>query len=142
MNRLIHHGVLLAQDGRLDELARGVQRHRGRYDGGDAIVFLLIAAALIAAIGLLSYAMRLMQRHGYVSPLRLFFGLCRAHRLQWSQAWLLWRVARLHRLRDPARLFLEPERLDATALGRLRTRRTDLRALRDRLFGEEGGPDQ
>ena len=79
MNRLIHHDFLLAQGGRLSDLAHGFNRRRNRYDAGDVVVFLLIMAALVAAIGILSYLSRLRQQRGYVSPLRLFLSLCRAH---------------------------------------------------------------
>ena len=51
------------------------------------------------------------------SPNRLFLSLCRAHRIAWSDRWLLWRLAASQRLEDPVRVFLEPERLDPDAAG-------------------------
>jgi len=69
------------------------------------------------------------------SPNRLFLSLCRAHGIAWSDRWLLWRLAASQRLKDPARLFLEPERLDpdlARPLSRRRAAR--LERLRLQLF--------
>jgi hypothetical protein len=65
----------------------------------------------------------------------LFVDLCRAHGLPWSDWWLLYRVARHDRLREPARIFLEPERLEAATLSpSLQSRADRLRWLRERLF--------
>ena len=51
------------------------------------------------------------------SPLRLFWELCRTHKIKLSQRWLLWRIARAHELQDPGILFVEPELFDADLLG-------------------------
>lgn len=51
------------------------------------------------------------------SPLALFWSLCRAHRLRWTDRWLLWQIAKRQRLRHPASLFLEPERLEPATTG-------------------------
>ncbi len=71
------------------------------------------------------------------SPNRLFLSLCRAHRIAWSDRWLLWRLAASQRLEDPARVFLEPERLDPDAAGPFSARRAArLERLQRKLFDE------
>ena len=77
------------------------------------------------------------QRRGYNSPWRLFWALCKAHRLNWSDSWLLRRVARDQDLRDPGRLFLEAERWEEKNLGpRFALEYPRLKALRNQIFGE------
>ena len=70
------------------------------------------------------------------SPLRLFWALCRAHHLKFSQRWLLWRIARKYALKDPALLFVEPELLDIDMLGAGFGRKTAaIKTLHGQLFG-------
>ena len=138
MNRLLDHGILLAQQNRLDEIAAGLRGRRTRFDTQDIIIFLLVVVGIAVAAWGLSYLLRVEERRrGHARPLRLFLSLCKAHRLRWSEQWLLWRVARAQRLRDPARLFLEPQRLEAVGRGRsFQTRQAQFRQIRDRLFGQ------
>jgi hypothetical protein len=138
MNRLLHHGILLAQRGPLDSLSSGFRGRRVRFDTQDLVVFALIVAGIVVAAWGVSYVLKVEERRrGHARPLRLFLSLCKAHGLRWSEWWLLWRVARAQRLRDPARLFLEPQRLEAVSLGRsFQTSQAQLRQIRDRLFGQ------
>ncbi|MHC4177910.1 MAG: hypothetical protein ACYSWU_10405, partial [Planctomycetota bacterium] len=133
MNRLLYHGILLAQRGRIDDLGGGLRSRRARFDAQDMATFLLIAAGIALAVWGISCLLRLQERRlRHARPLRLFLSLCRAHRLRWSERWLLWRVARAGRLRDPARLFLEPEHLEAVNLGRpFQARQDQLKQIRD-----------
>ncbi len=78
---------------------------------------LLIVAALVAGMWAISRLLGLRRRGGYNSPWRLFADLCKAHNLNWSERWLLRRVARHQGLRDPGRLFLEAERWEENNLG-------------------------
>lgn len=90
----------------------------------------LVALALVA--------MRLTQvaaRRWQMGPNGLFVGLCRRHRLRWSDCWLLWHVAQYYRMADPARIFVEPEHFEPAGLPpRLVGRAARLAELRDRLF--------
>ena len=144
MNDLICHVVLLAQRGRLDSLSRGFRGRRSRIDTEDILTGLLILAAAVVAVWLLSYFVRRQERRGaYISSGGLFLSLCRAHRLRWSQRWLLWRVARAQRLRDPARLFLEPQWLEPARLSpALRARANELNGLRKQLFAKPKQEDR
>ena len=134
MNQLLYHGILLAQRGRLDGFSKAF---RGRpIDSGDMVFGLLILVGVCLAVWLLSYVLSLREgRRAYTSRLGLFLTLCKAHSLRWPERWLLWRVARAQRLRDPARLFLEPERFHPVNLDpTLQTRSAQLSELRERLF--------
>ena len=67
--------------------------------------------------------------------LKLFLELCRAHGLTWKERFLMWRLARCQRLRDPARLFLEADRFEEARLSRpLKVHNQSFRAIRARLF--------
>jgi len=138
MNEWICYAVLLAQRGRIDSLSRGFRKPPMRLDPGNVAVGLLLLAGAILAIWLLVHLLKIQERRGgYISAATLFLSLCRAHRVGWSQRWLLWRVARAQQLREPARLFLEPERLDAARLGpALQTYAAALDGLRQRFFAE------
>ena len=138
MNRLIHHGILLAQSSRWDSMSRGFRGRRSRIDFDDVMLGLVILGGVVAALWGLSLLLRLQERRrGYTSPLGLFLSLCKAHRLRWSQRWLLWRIVRSCRLRDPAQLFVRPELLNPAALGpSFRLRAAELKRLRSLLFVE------
>jgi hypothetical protein len=138
MNRLLHHTILMAQQGRVGELGRGIRARRAQFETQDLITIGLILGGIALAVGTLSYLLRLHQRRrGRARPLRLFLSLCKAHRLRWSERWLLWRLARAHRLTDPARLFIEPPLLRAPSKSpSLQSRRAQLRQLRLHLFGQ------
>jgi hypothetical protein len=99
---------------------------------------LLIVATLVAGMWAISRLVSLRrQRRGYNSPWRLFWALCKAHRLAWSDSWLLRRVARDQGLYDPGRLFLEAERWEEKNLGpRFALEYPRLNALRKHIFGE------
>jgi len=75
--------------------------------------------------------------------LGLFWSLCRAHRLSWADRWLLWQIARRQRLRHPARVFLEPERLEPSATGWLSPiQLARLESLSWNLFGDNSPAGQ
>jgi hypothetical protein len=112
--------------------------------GPDSVILVLVG--LLAFVVLLWLVARIAERRRERgpsnSPLLLFFSLCRAHGLSWSEGYLLWRVARRHRLEDPARVFLEPERLDPAGIGPAgKSRARRLQALKDRLFAGLAGAE-
>jgi len=139
MTHLQINTTLLAQSSRLEHLSRGFRGNRVRLDSEDLMVGLLVLAVLIllvwSATVVYGWISQLRRRPG---PNRLFLRLCRAHRLRIGESVLLWKLARAQRLRDPARLFLEPERYEPAHLGTaLRDQAEQLAALRDRLFETE-----
>lgn len=127
--------MLLAEE-RLEYLTRGFRQRPTTIDPNHVLVSLGVAVSFVMGLWLLS---RLMdsrkERRPRNSRLELFIALCRVHGLEWRERWLLWRVARRHRLRDPALVFLEPQRLAPGSLGRgFEAHQAGLQALSKRLF--------
>ena len=141
MNHVLLNCVLLAQQSPLDNFAREFQGRETRLNSGYLTTGLVILLGMVLAVWLLSLVLdRYGGRRPVDSSLALFLALCRAHRLRWSEWWLLWQVARDHQLKDPARLFLEPERLDPANLGPvLRLKSEQLESIRGRLFAGATG---
>ncbi|NQT40711.1 MAG: hypothetical protein HQ581_24670 [Planctomycetes bacterium] len=108
----------------------------GRGTTGYVLAVFIIIFGVIALMMVLFQALKSDKpAHMRDEPWRLFFRLCRAHRLRWIDWWLLFQVARYHRLRDPACLFLQPQRLDPANLDpQLRTKAARLLRLREQLF--------
>jgi hypothetical protein len=127
--------TLLAEE-RLEYLTRGFRQRPDTIDPNGVVLSLGVGAVFVLGLWLLSRWMDSRQeRRPLNSRLGLFVSLCRAHGLQWREWWLLWRVARRHRLREPARVFLEPQRLEPGSLGRgFEAYRAQLEALSRRLF--------
>jgi hypothetical protein len=138
MTREIYSAFLLAQQGRAEDFARSLQRTNEQYGTDSAFYWLLIGGGVIVAAIALWYALKVWrQRFSTNSPAELFLCLCKAHKLKWSERWLLWRLGRSQHLADPARLFLEPGRLKAARLPvSLRQRGRELESIRGRLFSE------
>ena len=135
MHDLAIGSLLLANRSRLENLSREFQQGLSADGCKQLILFLtVLAAASLLFWGLAHW----MERgHGLVAnrPLGLFLSLSKAHGLGWSDRWLLWQLARSHRLRAPARLFLEPERFEASRLPlALRRHAAQLAGLQERLF--------
>lgn len=128
--------ILLARQSPLEDFAREFQGRETRVEPGYLLTGLAIVTAILLAVWLLSRLLeRFDGRRPVDSPTMLFLALCRAHRLRWSEGWLLFRVTREQQLRDPAQLFLEPERLDPANLpAALQPRSEELQRLRRRLF--------
>ncbi|MFZ5833559.1 MAG: hypothetical protein ACOY3P_26020 [Planctomycetota bacterium] len=125
--------------GRWESMTRGF-RHRTS-SAGEAYAFLFV---MLACAVLVWAATQWFNgggsRRSYSSPWRLFFELCQAHRLSWSRRWLLWRLARSHALKHPARLFLEPEFLRPRSLPpTLRGHAATFAQLEQLLFAESEG---
>jgi hypothetical protein len=142
MNLCCGVAFALAQRSGVDEMAsrmaEGFRGDRTRFDPGTVLTLILATAAIVLALWLVSYCSAGRRRPAaHNSPGKLFLALCRAHRLGWRDAWLLWRLARWHELEAPARLFLEPDRFDFQGLNRSLTRRAArLQSLRRRLFAD------
>lgn len=128
--------LLADRDPRLSGIASGMRARQTPPDPQTIWALFLAMAGLILAFWLLARLLeRLNQRDTRTSPWGLFFRLGKTHRLRWSELWLLWRLARRQRLRDPARLFLEPERFEPVHLGGWSSaRQAKFQALRQRLF--------
>ena len=136
MYRLTALYPLFARRNPMEDLTDYFRGPRVRLGTNDAVILLGALGGLILLLWVLSLLTN-WQEHGRrrPSPLRLFLEVSRAHRLAWTDVWLLWRLARSQRLNDPARLFLEPDRFEAAYLaGPLRRSASRLKELRTRLF--------
>lgn len=132
--------LLFAERSDLEELAGraadGIRADRVPMDSTRLIILLTVLAGVVLAVWFLSYFSEGRRKAAaYHSPWRLFFALAKVHHLSCVDVWVLWRLSRFHRLEDPARLFLEPERFDREGLSRLLARHAArLQSLRSRLF--------
>ncbi len=142
MPGFLHHIMPLAQGGRLEDWSREFRGNRSHWDSHDVAKGLLLLAGCIVVVWALSYVLTFKERHpSFSSPAGLFLTLCHAHHLPWADRWLLWRVTRAQGLQDPARLFLEPQRLEPNNLGPLFRLKADrLRCLRALLFAHPESP--
>jgi len=134
--------ILLAQTSRGESFREGF-RSRGTTGADDVLLGLLILATIVAGMWAISRLVSLRRRRrGYNSPWRLFWALCKAHGLKWSDSWLLRRVARVQNLRDPGRMFLEADRWEEKNLGRrFALEYPRLKALRTQIFSQSAqGP--
>lgn len=138
---------LFAQLDSLEGFVNALRDRRGRGDYGEILSSLMVLTIISVAVWLLARGFdRLCRRRSYSAPYRLLWSLSRAHRLRWSQWWLLRRIARQENMDDPARLFLEPEWLDPARLGpEFANQGPQILVLRARLFvdlADMGSPAQ
>jgi hypothetical protein len=119
----------------MQTMVRALSRRQTHLETSQRMTGLLVLVAILLAFWLAARFMDRPRRARVTHrPRGLFFELCRAHRLKWSDRWLLWRVARRHRLGQPAVVFLSPELLKPradTAAAEVRR----LESLAQRLFG-------
>jgi hypothetical protein len=118
-----------------------------RSSGSTWIVWVVIGAVALVVLGVTAEMIRrILQHGGGNSPTALFYGLCRAHGMDRSARTLLWDVACLHNLAQPARVFTEPRWLDPAVLQNcLGARTAEAAALHAQLFAgcEDGdGPSR
>jgi hypothetical protein len=129
---------LLAAIERTDGLQRAFRASKTEAMTNNIVygIMLIVGVGIVLLI-LAMLINRDRRRRGYSSPRELFLSLCRAHKLKWSECWLLWRLARSQHLTDPARLFLEPQRFESARLSlAVGPRAAQLKSIRDRLFGQ------
>jgi hypothetical protein len=127
-----------ADQDRMQDLFRAFRATQAREGTNEIVYGLLILASIVAVMLFLSQViMSRRRREGHARPWGLFLNLCRAHKLKWKERWLMWRLARLEQLSEPARLFLEPEWYASYSLpGELRQRAGQLLSIRNRLFAD------
>ncbi len=140
MYRLLDPLLLLGVQTRFEGIRSGFRGRR--FDLNDAALALMVLAGVVLVLWALSYLLKFQdEQTAFTSPTMLFWSLCRAHGLRWSDRWLLWRVARTARMVEPARLFLEPERFEPAQLRpRLRLHAARLSRLAEMLFVDPPPP--
>lgn len=109
---------------------------RSGADSGQALVWTLVAGAVIAAVvGGLVLANRAAHKRRTNSHAGLFAGLCQHHKLDRSSRNLLRALGQAHRVRYAARVFLDPSLYEPKRLPpALRARKDEILALRQQLF--------
>ena len=150
MSRFSPHIALLLADARLSKIQNAFKDRETTVDARQILIGLTVVTIAIIVLWFVSRAMERRARRGHFdSSLGLFLSLAKAHNLGWTEQWLLWRLARSHQLKDPARLFLEPERFDSSNLtDSLRVKQNQLKLISRRIFAEgtegarqtDGGP--
>ena len=126
--------LLADRTARLEDLTRQFRERRAAMSPSMAVAVLAIVTGIVLGFWLWArVAERREQSRGANRPWRLLWSLARAHGLRGPEIWCLWRLARYQRLTDPARLFLEPERLSAEQAGQI-AKPELLESLRVRLF--------
>ncbi|MBN1909520.1 MAG: hypothetical protein JW818_07275 [Pirellulales bacterium] len=135
--------ALLLGQNILEDASRRVRQGPPTLKTEQWVLFGVIFGAVLGIMVLWSwYLNRRGRRRRFHSPARLFWGLCRLHRLGWPDRWILWSIARHQKLDDPARVFLEPVWLGPNRLApSLRTQAARLGRLRQTLFGDLGPPE-
>lgn len=135
--------AVLAQANDLDKFSDSF-RHatETRIELADVTLWLAALGAVVLVVWILAVVSDRYREHKpYRSSWGLFLGLAKAQKLQWSEIWLVWRLARWNRLKQPGLLFLEPGRF---LLGNLplcmKSRAPELKAIADRLFLETNAP--
>lgn len=117
MHETIARIILLGRGDFFEATRRHAQQH-SRLSFSDLAMALLVFAGLAVLLYFLSRMFSPSEKsRGVNSPLRLFWDLCRIHRLKLSQRWLLWRISNEYGLKDPALVFIEPELFDTEVMG-------------------------
>ncbi len=132
-----------AEPSRWEALCRGLRSsvQARPWDASDMMIAGLVLLVAVSVVGVLAYFLVIRDRRQLNGPRRLFLSLCRAHGLTWRERWWLWRLARSQQLREPARLFLEPDRFRTSQFTPgLRKHSAPLGQLRERLFRETAKP--
>ena len=141
MNSVHDYGLnLLAEVSRIESMGRKFRGGRTKFDADNVWVGLLVLFGMVVVFWFLSRLKDRQESSRRVNnPRKLFRELCKAHGLKFFQRRLLKQVARWQRLARPAKLFLEPERLEPRNLSpRLRARQDELAVIGKKLFAEQG----
>ena len=138
MSRFAAHIAPLFADPRLLKFQDSFKARETTVDSSQILIGLAVLTIAIIVLCFVSRAMERRARRGHFdSSLGLFLSLAKAHNLGWSECWLLWRLAGCHQLKEPARLFLEPERFDSSNLtDSLLAKHNQLKLLSRRIFAE------
>lgn len=134
--------ALFADQHAMRNVMRGMHgRQAGIDTGGLATALMIFCLFFVCAWGFARVFIKPENGSIPSSPQALFRELCRAHGLSRGNWWLLWRLARYHRLGDPALLFLEPRWLEPAVCGEAwKGHEPRLRELRLMLFAGLASP--
>ena len=121
----------------VDTQGAGLRDHGAPFSTVSMVFAGLFAVVLLLVVAVTLRMALVAWRRWQSGPTWLFWTLCRAHHLGWGDRWLLWRLVRATELADPARLFVEPGRFEASALpGAVRSQAARLSKIALELFQE------
>jgi hypothetical protein len=141
MNAIFTSTLLAVYPAGLDcliaDASGGARRQPAWLTPDNPLIRWIVVGSLIA-LGLLAARLVYVSVNRWrLGPNGLFLGLCHAHKLRWSDRWLLWHLAGYYRMEDPGRVFVEPERFAPEGLPpHLAGRAARLAELRENLFHE------
>ncbi len=108
---------------------------RAKLGWGDAGIMLSVVTVIVGLVFLLSRYIGKGEHEKLNNPQSLFKELCKVHGLGFGERRTLAKLAKVHKLEHPARLFLEPERFDnVSEHPQLAPQAGLIRELRQRLF--------
>jgi hypothetical protein len=137
MNFLSDTLLLLADRNIYRELGSGFRAKRDSFQFSDLIPWLIVTAAVLGGLAVLARIVARREKQAFNSPRALFNELCKAHGLDLASRQLLRRLARAADIRQPARMFVEPQRFEPTNLpSDLRAQWPAIEALRAKLFAQ------
>jgi hypothetical protein len=129
--------LLLAERNVFRDLGSGFRTKRETFQPSDLIAWIIVAVMVITVLAILARVVARREKQSFDSPRALFQELCRAHRLDFANRQLLKRLARAAGVKQPARLFLEPQRFEPRNLPKdLQEKWPIIESLRSRLFGQ------
>ena len=129
--------TFLAQVNPID-FGRSFREAEANFQWSNAALVVTSVVAIGLAFSLVVRYLTWREGRRYRHPHKLFAELCRAHSLDRVSRKRLQRLASAHKLADPARVFLEPDRFDTTHLdASINDDRAALEALRDLIFREQ-----
>jgi hypothetical protein len=128
--------TLLASSSRLRALGSGVRGRDARIDSSDVVTMVVVLAVVVLGVTILSwYVARRDRRRSFTNPHALFHALSKAHGIDRRGRRLLGKMVRWYRLKQPAQLFVEPERFELSRLSpELQREGAAITALSKRLF--------
>jgi hypothetical protein len=133
--------LLFAERNVFRDLGSGFRTKRENFQPSDLIPWIVVSAVVIGGLAILARVMARREKQAFDSPRALFRELSRAHGLDFANRQLLRRLARSAGVKQPARLFLEPQRFEPTNLPKdLQEKWPAIESLRARLFGQ--GPQE
>ncbi len=138
----LYGGVMLLAQSALNRMGSRIRGDHAKLGASDVLVVLAIVAIVVAGIWVLTRLIARQDRdRRYHNPRALFRELCRTHQLNTKERRFLRQVATYQRLKQPALLFVQPDRLQPSELGRhQRAQKALLKTLRKQLFGDVAAP--
>lgn len=137
MNPLMLPCLLLAQNARAEQFVKGFQAGNLHFPMYVVLPLAICGLALAGGLYVMQRFKESRERGRYYSDRRLFYDLCRLHRLDLHSSRFLLQLAREGKYATLAEVFVRPELFQAEAAGLLSRKRAALvERLREKLFAQ------